>query len=443
MSPDVAELVGDWADQVDNRSLLYEKFALPKKWVGKPDEKLNEAGRWSLLRIVRRGGDLLQKDASRLDRESRGESVTPSVRDRKQRDADVASNMGRIARADSELIRAVNQNAARFLADLRTTYGDNVITFEATLASRLILNLAGGVVENAGISLDRCFGLPLIPGSAVKGITRSQALWEIRNANPEDRTRLLKVALLLFGFSANDIKPKGDFAWAGGPGDAAAVAMEFGNGDLKGCASFLPAYPTNCPEIVLDMVNPHYPEYYGGRRSRADDNESPVPNYFPAVKEGGTFGFAVLINRSVPAGIGLNTGDILDQARRWIDSALSQKGLGAKTAAGYGWFEPCARQTKALVSAPPTSTKSDLSPADAFILKWRSRLNTKDNFPVALPELAAISDDAELRRAFEAVVPENERRRNRRNHPYWQAFTSGKFGDAGRNILARLGFTLT
>ena len=38
----------------------------------------------------------------------------------------------------------------------------------AQLQARLMVNMAGGVMENAGLCLDR-FGLPYIPGSAVKG----------------------------------------------------------------------------------------------------------------------------------------------------------------------------------------------------------------------------------------------------------------------------------
>ena len=84
-----------------------------------------------------------------------------------------------------------------------------------------------------------------------------------------------------------------------------------------------------------------------------------------------------------------------------------------------------------------------MSPADVFIAKWRGKLASTGNFGVALPELAALAEDAELKRAFEAVLPENERKRTRKNNPYWQSFTSGRHGEAGKKILARAGFQLT
>ena len=67
-------------------------------------------------------------------------------------------------------------------------------------------------MENSGLSLDRITGLPVIPGSAVKGITRHQALWEIRRANDrEQQIHLLRVTLAVFGFTPNDLGDRGDF----------------------------------------------------------------------------------------------------------------------------------------------------------------------------------------------------------------------------------------
>ena len=472
MSPDVRRLVGDWAEQVDNRSLLHEKFALPKVW-GHP-KKTDQAGPWSVLRIVQRGEALLEKDSVDLKddakkrRRKANEETNPRKRDEQleraaesERLAKVVDGMAKSAKNLTEafkdhrrlkpLLEANFNRTLRFLADLNKSFAGRVVTFEATLGARLLVNLAGGVIENAGIALDRCFGLPFIPGSAVKGIARAQALWEIHDAQGEDKARLLRLAMLLFGYGANDLKPGGDFGWAGGAAAASRVANEIGSQDYKGCACFLPAYPTTPPELVVDMVNPHYPEYYRGRRAKAEDNESPIPNYFPAVEAGSSFGFAVLLNR-FPKCDGVSADDLLNQARQWLERAVTRKGVGAKTAAGYGWFElgrktaPSTQPATAGASSTPATIAAPTppsSPADAFIAKWRGKLATTGNFVAALPELVALADDAEVKRAFEAVIPENERRRMRKNNPYWQSFTSGRHGEAGKKILARLGLKLT
>lgn len=450
ISPDVRQLVGDWAEHVENRSLLHEKFALPKVWGIDGGGKLDNAGRWSVLRIVMRGADLLNKDANNSRNQAQKlADKNPDKADKLFRDATVAGEMAVIAKPDDKLPTAANANATRFLADLGKSFNRRIVTFEATLGARLLVNLAGGVVENAGIALDRCFGLPFIPGSAVKGIARSQALWEIHEAQAPDKPRLLRLAMLLFGFGANDIKGKGDFAWAGSAASANAVAEGIGCKDFKGCACFLPAYPTTPPKLVVDMVNPHYPDYYRGRRDKAEDNESPVPNYFPAVDAGASFGFAVLLNR-LPVLDGVTSAGFLDQAKQWLERAVTRKGVGAKTAAGYGWFELGRKASPTSPAAPAGSVATRTAapaaaatPADTCIAKWRGKLTTSGNFPAALPELAALADDADLKSAFEAIIPEAERRRTRKNNGYWQSFTSGKHGETGKKILARLGIKLS
>lgn len=443
MSTDVRQLVGEYAEHVDNRSLLYEKFSLPKVWGH--ERKFDDAGRWSVLRIVSRGSELLNQDANDRERRASGKNVQPQNAGRMRSEAQLARKLANVAKADPNLTRVANENARAFLKDLQQSRPDRIVTFEATLAARLMVNMAGGVIENAGICLDRCFGLPFIPGSAVKGIARAQALWEVKEAKPDDKLRLLRLALALFGYGKQDVTGKGDWVWAAGKNLAQEVAASLKADEFKGCACFLPAYPTTPPMLVVDMVNPHYPDYYRGKRPHATDDENPVPNYFPAVEAGSAFGFAVLLNR-VPEGF--HACELLDAARGWIERAITQKGVGAKTAAGYGWFRmgTPASVPAAATSDAPTPTVAPpppTSPADTLIAKWRGKLTNSGNFAVALPELLALADDGELKRAFEAVIPENERRRLKKNNPYWQSFTSGKHGEAGKKILARLGITLT
>lgn len=334
MSPDVRTLAGEYAEFVDNRSLLYEKFSLPKVWGH--TRKLDDAGRWSVLRIVARGNELLAGDATSLERRAGGRNVEPDKAEWMRQQAQIARKLANFAKADASLVRSANDNARRMLKELQQAHPDRVITFEATLGGRLLVNMAGGVIENAGICLDRCFGLPFIPGSAVKGIARSQALWEIKNATNGIRQQLLTQAMPIFGYGKTDLSGNGDWAWAAGEEAARAVAASLKTDEFKGCACFLPAYPTTAPELVADMVNPHYSQYYRGKHPRATDDENPVPNYFPAVEAGSAFGFAVLLNR-VPDGH--NIQQMLDAARGWIERAITEKGAGAKTAAGYGWFQ--------------------------------------------------------------------------------------------------------
>jgi CRISPR/Cas system CMR subunit Cmr6 (Cas7 group RAMP superfamily) len=152
----------------------------------------------------------------------------------------------------------------------------------AQLQSRLMVNMAGGVMENAGLCLDR-FGVPYIAGSAVKGCARRmaiQSLLEAREAKePTDKlARLLADIALVFGWGEQDwktrqdivskLRPKrddtdevfaqrcqeswkakrSDFAYAVGDGlwgeVATAAHMLLPNTDhFAGTVSFLPACP--------------------------------------------------------------------------------------------------------------------------------------------------------------------------------------------------------
>jgi len=361
MSPDVKLLVGEVAESVDNRSLLYEKFSLPKVWGH--TRKVDDAGRWSVLRIVARGNELLVQDAANLERRAGGKNVQPDNAARMRGEAQIARKLSVIPKPDFSLVRSANDNAHRLLRELQRSEPRQVIAFEAALGGRLLVNMAGGVIENAGICLDRCFGLPFIPGSAVKGIARSQALWEIRVAPVDEKQKLVTLAMAVFGYGKSDTGKNGDWTWAAGEQLARRVAASLKADEFKGCGCFLPAYPTTAPTIVVDMVNPHYPQYYRGQRQRATDDENPIPNYFPAVEAGSAFGFAVLLNR-VPTGY--TAPQLLEAARGWIERAITQKGAGAKTAAGYGWFRLGAPTPASAPTSPPAQPATVAQPPPSF-----------------------------------------------------------------------------
>lgn len=235
------------------------------------------------------------------------------------------------------------------------------------LQSRLIINQAGGVLENAGLCLHPHFGCPMIPGSAVKGIARAAAIQAIRNADSEKaKTDLLIKTALAFGWGDQDWSEKktkagtfvSDFRYACGDswesnwGTAADRLLDIlkvlekridrnkplweSMPNFAGLVSFMPALPTEKASLVVDLVNCHHPEYYQGKRQNADDTENPVPNFFPAVEAGACFEFVV-----APTGRKFQGGHdgLLDTVMAWLKDGLSIRGAGAKTNAGYGWFE--------------------------------------------------------------------------------------------------------
>jgi len=107
---------------------------------------------------------------------------------------------------ETALKKPPNNHKAKSVALL---IGQN--TFDAVvyaqLQSRLMVNMAGGVMENAGLCLDR-FGMPYIPGSAVKGCARRAAINELQQTQSlEEKTDLLFKICLVFGWTETDWKP--------------------------------------------------------------------------------------------------------------------------------------------------------------------------------------------------------------------------------------------
>lgn len=231
--------------------------------------------------------------------------------------------------------------------------------FAAKLGARLIVNQAGGILENAGICLHRHFGFPMLPGSAVKGIAAHAAWLEWRQALMDgDASRAETLALhiaVTFGFPCGDAMPRK----AADRSRAEAEYLDnyvadrfpalFGETapfrNLAGAVAFLPAVPVDpgSVEIAADIVNCHHPKYYAGQRQRATDDEDPIPNVFPVVEQGAEFLFTLRpVSRPLPERLAamLDSGFApVDAAKAWLIRAVVSAGAGAKTAAGYGWFE--------------------------------------------------------------------------------------------------------
>jgi CRISPR type III-B/RAMP module RAMP protein Cmr6 len=308
--PDVAALIGPAAEAVQNRSLLLDKFVYHKDW-GR-DDRADEAHRWTLLRISDGGSSVLQGEANRLMRRAQGQDVEPQNRTAYQNQAELAKCLAntKVEAEDAQKIR--QSHTRRFIGLFRKAYGERARITVGQLEGRLAINLADGLIQNAGISLDRLFGLPFIPGSAVKGTTRHAAMREIKAAEGELKKTLLERFCRIFGTAESD---------------ALGSAT-----NQKGAIAFLPAYPLSDARVVVDVTTVHYPEYY--RSGRAEDlaKEKPRPNPFPVVEAGAQFGFCLVLN-------GVSEDPVLlEQASQWLEAALTIEGIGAKTAAGYGWF---------------------------------------------------------------------------------------------------------
>lgn len=177
-------------------------------------------------------------------------------------------------------------------------------TFEIITVTRLLIGRGTPSVFEQGISLHPLFGLPFLPGSAIKGVT---AHWA--EANGEDA----ELREQIFGPPPPDNKES-----------------ELSQGKVV----FLDAVPFLRHCLEKDVMAPHYSEYYRGNAKWPSDGENVIPMFLPAVKRDITFQFAVQLAAAAKV-----EEQLLVTAQEWIQSALQEFGIGSKTGSNYGYFK--------------------------------------------------------------------------------------------------------
>lgn len=175
--------------------------------------------------------------------------------------------------------------------------------------SPLLLHLGrASVLENVGLYCDRSTGLLIIPGTAAKGVLSTWACWAANEAT-------IYAENLQLNATRRDLVRRilGDNSGRKGEATSGEVIV-------------LGGFPTSPPVLSLDIVNPHHD-------AQGRDKERLTPNAFLAVEPGKIWQFCFMVR----AGFS-EPKRLLDQTETWLREALTQAGIGAKTAAGYGRF---------------------------------------------------------------------------------------------------------
>lgn len=170
---------------------------------------------------------------------------------------------------------------------------------------RIAIGMGNESVYENGFTFHPTYGIPYLPGSSLKGMTRHWAV-----ANEEDK----KMVEAIFGSENN---PK-----------SAEEDKDFKQGQII----FFDSFPIDLKEGCLqpDIMNNHYPDYYEGTKAPADWL-SPRPIFFLTMKD---VEFQFHLGCIPPPGGGQSS--LLDTAKEWLEKALMESGIGAKTAVGYG-----------------------------------------------------------------------------------------------------------
>ena len=206
--------------------------------------------------------------------------------------------------------------------------GYTIIDYQAELKSPLITGIGQTHPNEVGMVFDHTMGIPYIPASSVKGIVRFAHMLElIKNGNLSDYTDSDKDGEYIIESNLKTLIP-GIFG-----GDEDTIDNRKKKTEkLKGKVIFLDAYPNNVPDLHVDIMNPHYGQYYSDDENKIPpaDYLDPTPIKFLTVKPGTVFEFRALAPKE---------SDFIETVKTAFQNALEDEGVGAKTAVGYGRFK--------------------------------------------------------------------------------------------------------
>ncbi len=215
--------------------------------------------------------------------------------------------------------------------------------FELVLASRLLVGHGNSSAIDVGITVHHTWGVPVIPGSALKGLVAHFVDAAYGPDNPtlppweqcgDERVRTDYQGVTWRGRRVERGPGAVYRALFGAPnaeGDDAMRERGFDAGTSAGVVAFYDALyvPKGGAEdkpFAADVLTVHQKAYYDSSgASLPNDYDSPNPVAFLTVRPGARMLFAL----SGPA-------DWTELTERLLRDALDQWGIGGKTSAGYG-----------------------------------------------------------------------------------------------------------
>lgn len=225
---------------------------------------------------------------------------------------------------EKDILRNIEKNNKKIRDILYERY--YFVSLKVKLIDKLIIGLGNQSIFETGITLHHTYGIPYIPGQAIKGVLRNYIIQEHFNAVEED-AMACKEFLLIFGGKNED------------------------DSDLNACGKviFMDSFPCSCSKFKLkkDIMTPHYGNYYkdDSRNSLPNDSDTPNPIPFLVVEKNGNrdleFEMNIRIDKSI-LNKPWNENNKMTIKEFLIDNlvdALNFYGLGAKTSVGYGYFD--------------------------------------------------------------------------------------------------------
>lgn len=200
------------------------------------------------------------------------------------------------------------------------------------IADKLVNGLGGAHVRETALTLHPVYGVPYIPGSSLKGVMRHWFIQAVFDGKEP----------------ADDLKPDKQ--------EMRRIFLDlFGSQDQKG---LLQCYDGWLMDYVIepDILTVHFPKYYSGEKA-AGDNQSPVPIPF-YVLSAGKLECLMTIPRNRTTQSGYPVAVLMDLALNSLNKALTEQGIGSKTASGYGVFATVQDVTEARLSVIKESIRT-------------------------------------------------------------------------------------
>lgn len=244
---------------------------------------------------------------------------------------------------------------------------------EAKVLGRMVVGLGAESILETSIALHRTYGVPYIPGSALKGLAAAAA----HKFLVDDKWR-----------KASGEKEIGE-----------SHRLMFGDTESSGYVTFHDALwipeGTGLP-LDLDVMTVHHPDYYQGKENVPPaDWDSPNPVAFVSAQ-----------GRYLLAVTGFE--EWVDAALEILAEALDRDGIGGKTAAGYG------RMKVQLEKKPSSSSTASASRSSSPPSKpsWEARVRSigLNNADHEVPRLFKELTEEDRRAAAKAIIERLERR---------------------------------
>ncbi len=292
------------------------------------------------------------------------EKTHPGAREEVQRAAIAATGQaghvyGAAFQRRASWLTAIDQQGRKELPS-GTPRGPAVVEFTLRTPphNRLVIGLGCESPLETGLTLHHAYGVPIIPGSALKGLAAhycDKVFGEVDGTLRKFFKQIQK-----------DAQGRSRITYG-------RHRTIFGATDDAGFITFHDAWLTpdsltSGEGLVRDVTTPHHEDYYGqkrysggerqGQQIPPTDFDDPIPVQFLSVR--GTFHFAMTCD------------DATDVGREWLawtsdllKAALRDCGIGGKTSSGYGRLVSA---EAAPVQTPSNTTRMELAspPIPAF-----------------------------------------------------------------------------